>query len=86
MPFAATLGFGAGQIVDAGTGMSIDDAKRRGLLAQVMQDSAQDGVLENVGEAAGMEGVTIIQCDTLNRVRLNGAAAFLAQCSARRAK
>jgi hypothetical protein len=33
-----------------------------------MQDSAQDGVLENVGKTAGMKGMTIIQNETLSIV------------------
>jgi len=40
--------------------MGVDDAKRRLLLLQVSQDAHQDDVLDDVGEAAGMEGVTVV--------------------------
>ncbi len=60
MPFAAARGFRAGEVVEAGAGMGVDDAESGRLAAQVMQNAAEHGVLEHVGEAAGMEGVAIV--------------------------
>ena len=40
--------------------MGVDDAKRRRLLLQIGQDAHQHDVLDDVGEAAGMKGVTVV--------------------------
>jgi hypothetical protein len=41
--------------------MSVDDAERAGLLAQMDEHAGEHDMLEHVGEIAGMEGVTVIQ-------------------------
>jgi hypothetical protein len=58
---AAPARFRAGQIVDAGAGMRVDHAEGGVLCAQMLQDQAQHRVLEDVGKAAGMKGVTVVQ-------------------------
>ena len=48
--------------------MGVDDAERCRLAAQIMQDAAKHGMLENIGKIAGMECVAIIH------VSLEGSA------------
>jgi hypothetical protein len=60
MPFAAAARFGPGKVIAAGAGVGIDDAKGRGLLAQMQQHAGEHAVLVNVGKTAGMKGVAII--------------------------
>ena len=50
----------AGEIVDAGAGMGIDDAKRGLLVLQIGEHAHQHDVLDDVGKTAGMKGVTIV--------------------------
>jgi hypothetical protein len=59
-PFATTLRLAGGEIVESGAGMAVDDAKRRRLLLQMDQDAHQRDVLDNIGKAAGMKGVTVV--------------------------
>ena len=40
--------------------MGIDDAKCSWFFLQIEQDAHQDDVLDDVGKAAGMEGVTVV--------------------------
>ncbi len=53
-------GLGTAEIVEAGAGMGVDHAERRGLFAQVQQHAAEHGVLDDVGEVAGVIGVTVV--------------------------
>jgi hypothetical protein len=50
----------AGEIVDPGTGMGVDDAKRSLLVLQINENAHQHDVLDDVGKAAGMKGVTVV--------------------------
>ena len=59
-PFAAAARFIAGEIVDPGAGMGVDDAERRRLFLQIGQNAHQHDVLDDVGKAAGVKGVTVI--------------------------
>ena len=58
--------------------MGVDDAERGRLLAQVMQDTAQHRVLEDIGEAAGMEGVAVIHVNLSIASGQGDTDAFLA--------
>ena len=60
MPFAAAARLGPEKVVAAGAGVGIDDAKGRGLLAQMQQHAREHAVLVNVGKIAGVKGVAII--------------------------
>ena len=59
-PFAAAARFVAFEIVEAGAGMGVDDAEGGRLLLQIGQDAHQHDVLDDIGEAAGVKGVTIV--------------------------
>src|SRR5207253_6733787 len=59
-PLAAAARLIAGQIVAAGAGMAVDDAKRRRLVLQMREDAHQHDMLDDVGKAAGMKGVTVV--------------------------
>src|SRR6185437_14099727 len=52
--------FIAGEIIAAGAGMAIDDAKRGRLVLQMNENTHQHDVLDDVGEVAGMEAVTVV--------------------------
>ena len=45
--------------------MGIEDAERRFLGAQPIQNQGDDGVLHHIGEAAGMEDVAVIHGMTM---------------------
>ena len=60
MPFAAAGGVAGKKIVTGGTGVSIKNAERRGLLAQIREYGRQNGVLMNVGEITGVKRVAVI--------------------------
>jgi len=66
-PFAAALRLNSGEIVASGTGVGVDDAERRRLLAQVREDAHQHRVLDHIGEVAGMKDVTIIHAREVMR-------------------
>src|SRR5262249_56043388 len=57
VPFAAAARFLAGKIVEAGARMSVDNAEGCGLDRKVCQDAGKRGVLDDVGEVAGVKGV-----------------------------
>src|SRR5262249_56414769 len=59
-PFAAALCLLAAKVVAAGAGMGVDDAKGRGLLAQMHEDAHQYCVLDHIGEIAGVKGMAVI--------------------------
>src|SRR6266404_2489737 len=59
-PFAAAERFIAGEIVDPRAGMGVDDAKRSLLVLQIGENAHQHDVLDDVGKAAGVEGVTVV--------------------------
>ncbi len=59
-PFAAAPGFIAREIVAAGAGMAVDDAKRGRLVVQVGENAHQHDMLDDVGKAAGVKGVTVV--------------------------
>src|SRR5450755_3369257 len=48
--------------------MGIDDAKRRLLVLQIGQNAHQHDVLDDVGKAAGMKGVTVVHGERLRTV------------------
>ena len=62
LPFQRLAGFRAAEIVNARAGMGVDDAKRTGLAVQMREHAAQHGVLHDIGEVAGVIGVTIVHC------------------------
>ena len=72
-PFAAAARFVAGEIVDAGAGMGVDDAKGGRLFLQIDQDAHQHDVLDDVGEAAGVKGVTVVHGERVTHVIASGA-------------
>ena len=41
-------------------GMGVDEAEGAFLAGQINEDAGQNGVLEHVGEIAGMKGVAIV--------------------------
>ena len=59
-PFQSLAGLHAAEIVEARAGMGVDDAERRRLVAQMCQHAAQRGVLHDVGEVAGVIGVSVV--------------------------
>ena len=69
-PFAAAARFGAGEIVDTGAGMGVDDAESRRLGAQVHENAHQHGVLDDIREIAGVEGVAIVHAGTPGALRM----------------
>src|SRR5262249_39788744 len=54
-PFAGAARLRAGAVRAAGAGRG-----RGRLLAQVQQDAHQDGMLDDIGETAGVEGVAVV--------------------------
>ena len=59
-PFARPRRFAGGQVVEPGAGMGVDDAEGGVLRLQPLDQERQDGVLDHVGEAAGVEGVAVV--------------------------
>src|SRR5690348_12270710 len=59
-PLAAAPRFLAFEIVEAGAGMGVDDTERSRLLLKMEQDAHQHDVLDDIGKAAGMKGVTVV--------------------------
>ena len=59
-PLAGLAGFRPGKIVNPGAGVGVDDAERRRFLAQMEQHAAQHGMLNDVGEIAGVIGVSVV--------------------------
>ena len=59
-PLARAARFFAGEIVAPDACMGIDHAERRFLAAKMQQNSHENGVLQNIGEIAGMECVAVI--------------------------
>src|SRR3984957_13596922 len=59
-PLRRTLRFLAYEIEAPGAGMGVDEAERAFLAGQIDEDAGQNGVLEHVGEIAGMKGVAIV--------------------------
>ena len=59
-PFRRTLRFLARQIEAARAGMGVDKAEGALLAGQINENAGQNGVLEHVGEIAGMKGVAIV--------------------------
>jgi hypothetical protein len=55
------LSFGLAEIVDAASGVRIEVQEWRGLAQEVLEQLHQHDVLQDVGEVAGMEGVSVIQ-------------------------
>jgi hypothetical protein len=55
--------------------MGVDDAERSGFVAQVREHAAQHGVLHDVGEVAGVIGVTVVH----RRAAINDAAGSVYQ-------
>src|SRR5690606_5378146 len=51
----------AGQVVDACPGVGVDDPIGSVLEIEVVKDVDQNGVLEDVGMVAGMEGVSVTE-------------------------
>ncbi|MNN12184.1 hypothetical protein D3C81_1251670 [compost metagenome] len=51
------------QRIEAGAGVGVDVPERLVLLRQVLQQLDHDGVLEDIGMVAGMEGVAITEHD-----------------------
>jgi hypothetical protein len=72
-PFVAAQGLGPAEIVEAGAGMGVDNAERGGLLAQMHQHAHEHGVLDDIGEVAGVEGMAIV----------HAGGRVLGKCSAR---
>ena len=60
MPFTAAGRVAGKKIVSARAGMSIKNAERRGLLAQISEYRRQNGVFVNVGEITGVKRVAVI--------------------------
>jgi hypothetical protein len=59
-PFRRARRLVARKIIAACSGVSVDETKGRFLARQVNKDARQDGVLEDVGEIAGVKGVAVI--------------------------
>ena len=59
-PFRRAPRLALRKIISARPGVSVDEAERRVLAREVNEDARQDGVLEDVGEIAGMKGMAII--------------------------
>ena len=55
--------------------MGVDHAKGGGLRAQMQQNAHQHGVLEDIGEIAGMKGVAVVHADGVTCAGLSGAKA-----------
>src|SRR6185437_11398146 len=60
MPFAAARGLAAAEVVNSSAGVRVDHAKRRWLAAQIVENPAEHDVLEDIGETAGVKGMTIV--------------------------
>src|SRR5215211_3451176 len=58
----ATLCMSAGEIVASCAGMGVDDAERGRLCAQMNENAGEDRMLDDVGEIAGVKGMTIVHC------------------------
>ena len=52
--------------------MSVDEAERRLLALEMNEDARQDGVLEDVGEIAGMKGVAVIHESPKSAAKIRG--------------
>ena len=76
-PFPAARRLRPGEIIEAGTGMGVDDPKGRRLLAQMHEQARQHGMLENIGKIAGVKSVTIAEhgLDLLDHAAGNAPAA-----------
>ena len=59
-PFAAPRRRLARKIIKAASRMRLDKAQRRGLPAEVSQDSRQENMLEDIGEIAGVEIMRVV--------------------------
>src|SRR5579884_2017286 len=70
MPFAAARGLSPRKIVKTRACVSIDHAIGRRLLAQVMQHAREHGVLEDVGEVAGVKSVGVVHALLCHQSRL----------------
>ncbi len=66
-PFAGFLRRLGAEIVDADAGMRVDDAERRRLQLQVLDDERQHGVLDDVREISGVVGVAVVHGPRLER-------------------
>ena len=87
-PFSATVGFLRFQTIEPRTRMGVDDAEGRRLLLQVDEDAHQHDVLDHIGKAAGVKGVTIVHGSALEiilmvRLRLLHARAELVSAFAK---
>ncbi|MFK4584244.1 hypothetical protein ABIF83_007721 [Bradyrhizobium ottawaense] len=76
-PFAAPARLVAVEIVEAGAGMGVDDAERPRLVLQIGDDARQHDVLDDIGEVAGVEGVTIIHGGELRHRAMKVTAVIL---------
>jgi hypothetical protein len=59
-PLRRTLRLGARQIESARPGMGVDETEGRFLAGNINENAGQNGVLEHVGEIAGMKGVSVV--------------------------
>src|SRR5262249_10604068 len=67
-----------GQIVTADAGMGVDDTKPLVLLLEILDQAAEHGVLDDIGEIAGVVGVAIVHADFIlaNRCDLIEGAGY----------
>jgi len=72
-PFRRARRLVAGKIISARPGMGVDEAKGRFLALEMKEDARQNRVLEDVGEIAGVKGVSIVD---LKRPRCGRAASY----------
>ena len=61
--------FVSAKVIDPGPRVGVDQAERPGLRGQGLQAQGQGGMLEKIGEIAGMEGVAIVHSAALDRGR-----------------
>src|SRR5271157_4899630 len=59
-PFAGAACLRPGQIVNTGSRMRVDHAKRRRLFPQMQNDADKHRMFEHVGEISGVKGVAIV--------------------------
>src|ERR1700722_19525705 len=59
-PFRRSLRLRARQIESARPGVGVDETERAFLAGQINENAGQNGVLEHVGEIAGMKGVSVV--------------------------
>ena len=79
LPFARLERSLRGEIVEPDAGMRVDDAERRRLQLQVLDDERQHHVLEHVREIAGVIGVAIVQARFIRRGRASNSPPQLGQ-------